>query len=301
MRAGGCAEWLFQPADQADLCHFLQELSPEIPIFVLGVGSNILIRDRGVRGVVIRLGRPFFSIDHDGCFLHLGAATLLSRSAVTAAEIGLDLTFLRTIPGTIGGGARMNAGCYGSYFKDNFKEATVISRQGEVRTISAKDMNFGYRKSAIHHDEIIINVVMQCQRNETEILTMKMDRFIEQRNLTQPVKVRTAGSTFRNPLGRSSTLNGDEPDDMKAWKLIDDAGMRGFRIGDAQISQKHSNFMINIGTATASDIETLGETVREKVFKNSGIWLEWEIERIGENPVLLDRKIINGTIEDLIH
>ncbi|WP_288942005.1 UDP-N-acetylmuramate dehydrogenase [uncultured Roseovarius sp.] len=282
LRVGGPADWLFQPADVEDLGAFLRDLPPEVPVFPMGVGSNLIVRDGGLRAVVIRMGRGFNHIEIEGDRVRAGAAALDAHVARKAAAAGLDLTFLRTIPGAIGGAVRMNAGCYGIYTADHFVKATVVTRAGEVVTLTAGDLNFRYRQTDLPEGWVIVEAVFAPPKGEAGALEARMAEQLAKRDATQPTKERTAGSTFRNPAGFSSTGRADDVHDLKAWKVIDDAGMRGARIGGAQMSEKHSNFLINTGDATAQDLETLGEEVRKRVFQNSGIELHWEIMRVGE-------------------
>ncbi|MEM8655760.1 MAG: UDP-N-acetylmuramate dehydrogenase [Pseudomonadota bacterium] len=282
LRVGGPADWFFQPADVEDLAAFLADLDPTVPIFPMGVGSNLIVRDGGLRAVVIRLGRGFNGIEVQGDTVVAGAAALDAHVARRAADAGVDLTFLRTIPGAIGGAVRMNAGCYGSYTADVFVEAQVVLRNGTVTTLTADDLNFGYRQSDLPDGAILTRVTLQGPKGAPEALQARMADQLAKRDATQPTKDRSAGSTFRNPAGFSSTGRVDDVHDLKAWKVIDDAGLRGARRGGAQMSEKHSNFMINTGDATAADLEGLGEEVRKKVYDSSGITLEWEIMRVGE-------------------
>ncbi|MCW3783038.1 UDP-N-acetylmuramate dehydrogenase [Defluviimonas salinarum] len=282
LRVGGPADWLFQPADAKDLSAFLAALDPEVPVFPMGVGSNLIVRDGGIRGVVIRLGRGFSEISVEDWLVRAGAAALDAHVARKAAEAGIDLTFLRTIPGAIGGAVRMNAGCYGSYVADHFVEATAILRDGSTTRLSAEAMGFGYRHSDLPEGAVITGAVFRGARAEPEALAAKMEEQLARRDATQPVKDRSAGSTFRNPAGFSSTGRADDVHDLKAWKLIDEAGLRGARRGGAQMSEKHPNFLINAGGATAADLEGLGEEVRKRVFQISGLTLQWEIMRIGD-------------------
>lgn len=282
LRVGGPADWLFQPADIEDLAAFLAELDPDMPVFPMGVGSNLIVRDGGLRAVVIRMGRGFNSIDIDGNRVTAGVAALDAHVARKAAAAGLDLTFLRTIPGAIGGAVRMNAGCYGAYVADVFVSAKAVTRAGEIVTLSAEDLQFQYRQTQLPEGWVLAEATFEAPSGEPGALAAHMEAQLARRDATQPTKDRTAGSTFRNPAGFSSTGRADDVHDLKAWKLIDDAGMRGARVGGAQMSEKHSNFLINTGGATAADLENLGEEVRKRVFQNSGIELEWEIRRIGE-------------------
>ncbi|MGB0687873.1 MAG: UDP-N-acetylmuramate dehydrogenase [Paracoccaceae bacterium] len=282
LRVGGAADYFFQPADEDDLCQFMRDLPSDMAVFPIGVGSNLIVRDGGLRAVVVRLGRGFNQIAIDGRHLRVGAAALDAHVARKSAEAGLDLTFLRTIPGSIGGAVRMNAGCYGSYVKDHFIEARVVTRQGERLTLRADEMGFAYRQSSLPPDWIITEALFAAETGDPAALAARMAAQLAKRDETQPTKELSAGSTFRNPAGFSSTGRADDVHDLKAWKVIEDAGLRGARLGGAQMSEKHSNFMINAGGATAADLEGLGELVRKRVFKNSGIELEWEIMRVGE-------------------
>ncbi len=281
LRAGGPADWLFQPADTADLSAFLAACPEAMPVFPMGVGSNLIIRDGGLAGVVIRLGRGFNRIAVEGGQVRAGAAALDAHVARKAAEAGIDLAFLRTIPGAIGGAVRMNAGCYGSYLADVFVSATAITREGKTITLGPTDMGFAYRSTVLPEGTIITEAVLQGPPGDPEALAAKMAEQVARRDATQPVKERSCGSTFRNPAGFSSTGRADDVHDLKAWSLIDRAGMRGARLGGAQMSEKHPNFLINDGGATATELEDLGELVRKRVFETSGISLEWEIMRIG--------------------
>ncbi|MDM7931951.1 UDP-N-acetylmuramate dehydrogenase [Tabrizicola sp.] len=282
LRVGGPADWLFLPADEADLAAFLAALDPAVAVFPMGVGSNLIVRDGGLRAVVIRLGRGFNAITIEGDRVTAGAAALDAHVARKAAEAGLDLTFLRTIPGSIGGAVRMNAGCYGSYVSDVLEEVCIVTRAGEVLALPASALSLGYRQSALPEGAVIISATFRAGPGDPAALEAKMADQIAKRDASQPTRDRSAGSTFRNPLGRSSTGAADDTHELKAWKVIDDAGMRGARLGGAQMSPMHSNFLINADGATAADLENLGEDVRKKVFQSSGITLEWEIMRVGE-------------------
>ncbi len=284
LRVGGPADWLFQPADEDDLAAFLAAMDPAIPVFPIGVGSNLIVRDGGIRAVVIRLGRGFNEISVDGDRVTAGAAALDAHVARKAAEAGLDLTFLRTIPGSTGGAVRMNAGCYGSYVADVLEEVRVITRQGRVETLPASALNLRYRQSDLPEGAVVVSATFRAKPGDPAGLEARMLDQIAKRDASQPTKERSAGSTFRNPAGFSSTGQADDSHELKAWKVIDEAGMRGARVGGAQMSVMHSNFMINAGGATAKDLEALGEEVRKKVYQSSGITLEWEIMRVGEYP-----------------
>lgn len=269
-RAGGPAEILFRPADTQDLATFLYARPADLPVTVIGVGSNLLIRDGGIPGVVIRLRGSFGKIAAEGTRVRAGAMALDAAVARAAAEAGIaGLEFLRGIPGTIGGALRMNAGCYGREIKEVFVEAKAVDGKGNVLTLSAEDMGFVYRKSGAPDDVIFVEAVLQGEAGNPEAVRARMNALVEQRESTQPVKAKTGGSTFKNPPGR------------KAWQLIDAAGCRGLRRGAAQVSDKHCNFLINTGEATAAEIEGLGEEVRARVKEKFGIELEWEIKRVG--------------------
>ena len=282
LRAGGPCDALFQPADLDDLSAFLAALPGDVPAFPLGVGSNLIVRDGGLRAVVVKLGRGFNDITIDGTRVTCGTAVLDAIVARKAADQGVDLTFLRTIPGSIGGAARMNAGCYGTYTADVFVSAQGVKRSGEVVTLTKDDMGFAYRQTDLPPDLILTEVTLEGPAGDPDTLKERMKTQLAKRDETQPTKELTAGSTFRNPAGFSSTGRADDTHELKAWKVIDDAGMRGATRGAAQMSEKHSNFLINRGGATAADLEGLGEEVRKKVYENSGIELEWEIMRVGE-------------------
>ncbi len=282
LRVGGPADWLFQPADPADLVEFLAALDPAIPVFAMGVGSNLIVRDGGIRGVVIRLGRGFNAISVEGDRVIAGAAALDAHVARRAADAGLDLTFLRTIPGSIGGAVRMNAGCYGSYVADHLVEVRAVTRQGRPITLTREQLNFGYRHSDLPEGCVITEAVFHAQRGEPDALHDKMIQQLARRDETQPTRDRSAGSTFRNPAGFSSTGRADDSHDLKAWALIDRAGLRGHSWGGAQMSDKHPNFLVNTGGATAAELEALGELVRRRVLEDSGHDLQWEVIRVGE-------------------
>ncbi|HUB85786.1 MAG TPA: UDP-N-acetylmuramate dehydrogenase [Rhizomicrobium sp.] len=269
-RAGGNAEVLFRPADADDLATFLAAKNLDTRVSVIGVGSNLLVRDGGIPGVVIRLPGAFGKIAIEGNRIRAGAAALDAAVARAAADAGIGgLEFLRGVPGTIGGALRMNAGCYGREIKDIFVEATAITGKGEKITLKAADMGFVYRKSAVPDDYIFVEAVFEGEAGDPVQVKARMDALVEQRENTQPVKSKTGGSTFKNPPGH------------KAWELIDQSGCRGLMRGAAQVSEKHCNFLINTGDATAADIEGLGEDVRARVKAKFGVELEWEIKRVG--------------------
>ena len=267
---GGPAEVLFKPADSDDLAAFLKAKPKGVPITVIGVGSNLLVRDGGVPGVVIRLGREFATIEVNNADVLCGAGALdgnVARAAQKAGVTGLE--FLSGVPGTIGGALRMNAGAYGAEMKNIVVGATALDGSGGRHELSAKDLGFSYRKSEVPADWIFIAAHLLGHAGQAADIQARMDAIKAAREDTQPLRTKTGGSTFKNPEGH------------KAWQLIDEAGCRGFRIGGAQVSEKHCNFLINTGDATAADLEALGEEVRRRVKKMSGIELQWEIRRIG--------------------
>jgi UDP-N-acetylmuramate dehydrogenase len=282
LRVGGPADALVQPADPQDLSAFLAALNPAVPVFPMGVGSNLIVRDGGVRGVVVRLGRGFNGIAVEGSRVRAGAAALDAHVARKAAEAGRDLTFLRTIPGTIGGAVRMNAGCYDAYVADVLVEVTAVLRNGTMVTIPMADLHLAYRSSHVPEGAIITEAVFETLEGDPAQLAERMEEQLRKRDATQPTNDRTAGSTFRNPAGISSTGRADDTHELKAWKLIDDAGMRGARRGGAVMNPMHANFLTNAGGATAADLESLGEDVRKAVYDHAGVRLEWEIMRVGE-------------------
>ncbi len=283
LRVGGPAEALFTPADRDDLAGFLAELDPAVAVTPLGVCSNLIVRDGGLTGVAIRLGRAFGAVEPlPGNRIRAGAAALDAYVARQAAQAGIaGLEFLRTIPGAIGGAVKMNAGCYGSYIADVLVDATVIDRQGRSHTLDPAELAFAYRSSAVPDDAVVVEAVLQGRPGEPAAIAARMDELVAKRAATQPVKERSCGSTFRNPAGYSSTGAADDTHELKAWKLIDAAGCRGLRLGGAQMSEMHPNFLINAGNATARDLEALGEQVRARVRVQSGHDLSWEIRRIG--------------------
>jgi len=282
LRVGGPAEYFFQPSDLKDLMNFLSNMPDNISIFPIGVGSNLLVRDGGIKGVVIRLGKGFNSVEVSNGLVVAGAAALDSFVARRAADNGYDLTFLRTIPGSIGGALKMNAGCYGRYISDYFVSAKAVNRSGEFVTLEKTDVLFSYRNTDLSSDLVVVSVTFAPPSGEVEALYEKMRMQKEKRDSEQPTKEITAGSTFRNPCGFSSSGHTNEDHEFKAWKVIEDAGLRGFQMGAAKMHEKHPNFLTNTGGATASELEEFGELVRKRVFKNSGIDLKWEIIRVGD-------------------
>ncbi len=270
-RVGGPAQVLFMPEDETDLSGFLSRLPPDIPVTVIGLGSNLIVRDGGVPGVVIRLGRGFSDIKvEDGAHVRAGTAVpdvKVARAAQDAAIAGL--AFLRGIPGAVGGALRMNGGAYGGETKDVLLAARGVDRGGRIRAFTNGEMHYAYRHCGVSDEVIFTEALFRGTPGDPAVIAAEMDKITESRESTQPIKSRTGGSTFKNPPGR------------KAWQLIDAAGCRGLTVGGAQVSEMHCNFLINRGDATAADIETLGETVRARVREASGVELEWEIKRIG--------------------
>ncbi len=268
---GGPAEVMFRPVDPEDLASMLRRLPKDVPVQVFGVGSNLLVRDGGLRGVTLRLGRGFAGIAVEGPRLRVGAAVLDSNVAQTAAAAGVGgLEFLSGVPGTIGGALKMNAGAYGGDMAGIVIEATALDREGRTHKVGLRDLGFSYRHSSVPKDWIFVEALLQGAAGDPVSIAKKLKQIKADREATQPIRVKTGGSTFKNPPGD------------KAWRLIDAAGCRGLILGGAQVSEKHCNFLINLGDATAADIEALGELVRARVLENSGVTLEWEIARVGE-------------------
>jgi UDP-N-acetylmuramate dehydrogenase len=269
-RVGGPAQVLFVPEDEADLAYALGQLPRDLPVTVVGLGSNLIVRDGGVPGVVIRLGRGFSDIAVEGTRLRVGAAVPDVRVARAAQEAGVaGLAFMRGIPGAVGGALRMNGGAYGRETKDVLIEARGVDRGGAIHTFTNAAMGLSYRHCGVADNVVFTQALFQGEPGDPQKIAAEMEAITEAREATQPVKSRTGGSTFKNPPG------------AKAWQLIDAAGCRGLRHGDAQVSELHCNFLINLGNASAADIESLGETVRARVKNTSGVDLEWEIKRIG--------------------
>jgi UDP-N-acetylmuramate dehydrogenase len=270
-KSGGTAEWLFEPADEEDLVQFLQELDPEVPLMALGLGSNLIVRDGGVRGVVVRLGKPFAKIEQlDETTIRCGGGASGILVSSTARDHGIaGLEFLRGIPGTVGGFVRMNGGAYGREVKDVLVSARLALRSGEVVEWPLERLGYTYRHSELPEGAVVIEATFQGTPGDPEAIGAEMDAIARAREESQPLRSRTGGSTFKNPPGH------------KAWALVDAAGCRGLTIGDAQVSEKHCNFLLNLGSATSADIEGLGEEVRRRVAAKTSINLEWEIQRVG--------------------
>ena len=269
-RVGGTAQVLYKPADISDLAFFLKHKSSDVPLTVLGVGSNVLIRDQGIPGVVLRFSRNFANIAVNGTTVDVGAGFLDRSLCMTMCAEGISgFEFMAGIPGTIGGALRMNAGCYESETKDILIHALALDPKGQLHTLSKKDLGFSYRTCALPKDWIFVGARFQGYKQDPKKIAERIEMLLAEREQTQPIRERTGGSTFANPSGHS------------AWQLIDDAGCRGLKINGAMMSEKHCNFMINTGQSTAHDLETLGQTVHARVLQKSGIDLQWEIQRLG--------------------
>jgi UDP-N-acetylmuramate dehydrogenase len=270
-KAGGAAEWLFEPKDVDDLSGFLAALDPSVPVMGLGLGSNLIVRDGGVPGVVIRLGKAFARVEQvDAITLRCGGGAsgiLVSSSARDAGIAGVE--FLRSIPGTVGGFVRMNGGAYGREVKDILVDCDVVLRSGERQTLTVAELGYTYRHSALPAGAIVVSATFRGTEGAPAAIQAEMDRIAAEREASQPLRSKTGGSTFKNPPGH------------KAWQLVDAAGCRGLRIGDAQVSEKHTNFLLNLGAASSAEIEELGEEVRRRVLAQSAVELEWEIQRVG--------------------
>ncbi len=270
-KTGGRAQWLFEPKDADDLADFLRALDPSVPVMALGLGSNLIVRDGGVPGVVVRLGKPLAKVEAlDAVSLRCGGGAsgiLVSSTARDAGIAGLE--FLRSIPGTVGGFVRMNGGAYGRETCDILIECEVVLRSGERRTLAVADLGYSYRHSTLPEGAVVVGATFRGVPGEPAAIQAEMDRIAAAREESQPLRSKTGGSTFKNPDGH------------KAWRLVDDAGCRGLRLGGAQVSEKHTNFLLNTGDATSADIEALGEEVRKRVRDRSGVELEWEIQRVG--------------------
>ncbi len=270
-KSGGPADWLFEPKDADDLSGFLRDLDPSIPVMALGLGSNLIVRDGGFPGVVVRLGKAFAKVEAiDATTLRCGGGAsgiLVSSTARDARVAGLE--FLRSIPGTVGGFVRMNGGAYGSEVKDILVEADIVLRSGERRTLALAELGYSYRHSELPEGAVVIGATFRGRPGDSAAIQAEMNRISASREASQPLRSKTGGSTFKNPDGH------------KAWQLVDDAGCRGLTVGGAQVSEKHTNFLINTGDATSADIEALGEEVRRRVKTRSGVELQWEIQRVG--------------------
>ncbi len=271
-KSGGAAEWLFEPKDLADLQGFLRELDPTVPVMALGLGSNMIVRDGGVPGVVVRLGKAFAKVEQTADLtLNCGGGASGILVSSTARDKGIaGLEFLRSIPGTVGGFVRMNGGAYGGEVKDILVDCDVVLRDGSLVTLPVADLHYTYRHSELPEGAIVVAARFRGRPGEPDAIQAEMDRISASREASQPLRSKTGGSTFKNPAGH------------KAWQLVDEAGCRGLQLGGAQVSEKHTNFLLNLGEATSADIEALGEEVRKRVKAKSGITLEWEIQRVGK-------------------
>lgn len=270
-KSGGRADWLFEPKDVDDLVDFLRELDPALPVMGLGLGSNLIVRDGGVRGVVVRLGKSLGAIEAlDDTRLRCGGGASGIAVSSAARDAGIaGLEFLRGIPGTVGGFVRMNGGAYGREVANVLVEAEIVERSGERRDMSCDELGYSYRHSELPSQAIVVEATLRGEPGDKATIQAEMDRIAEAREATQPLRTKTGGSTFKNPEGD------------KAWRLVDEAGCRGLTIGGAQVSEKHCNFLINTGDASSADIEFLGEEVRRRVKEKAGVDLQWEIQRIG--------------------
>jgi UDP-N-acetylmuramate dehydrogenase len=269
-RTGGPAEWLYTAEDEADLAYFLKNLPQDVPVYPIGLGSNLIVRDGGIEGVVVRLGKNFMDVTVDGLRVTAGASCPDIKVAITAAKADIaGLAFFRGVPGAIGGALRMNAGAYGGETKDVLVEARGVNRKGELVRFTNAEMGYSYRHCSVPDDVIFTYGTFEGHKGDRAEIVAEMDKITSSRSATQPVNAKTGGSTFKNPEGG------------KSWQLIDAAGCRGLKVGDAQVSELHCNFLLNLGNATAADIETLGEEVRARVKAHSGVDLHWEIKRVG--------------------
>ena len=271
-KSGGAAEWLFEPKDLADLQAFLRGLDPAVPVMALGLGSNLIVRDGGVPGVVVRLGKAFAKVSKSADLtLDCGAGASGILVSSTARDNGIaGLEFLRSIPGTVGGFVRMNGGAYGGEVKDILVDCDVVLRDGSLRTLAVSDLHYTYRHSELPEGAIVVAARFKGRAGDPVAIQAEMDRISEAREASQPLRSKTGGSTFKNPQGH------------KAWQLVDEAGCRGLTLGGAQVSEKHTNFLLNTGNATSAEIEALGEEVRRRVRDKSGVELQWEIQRVGK-------------------
>lgn len=271
-KSGGNAQWLFEPADRDDLCAFLAGLDPQVPVMALGLGSNLIVRDGGVPGVVVRLGKAFATVaTRDDLTLDCGAGASGILVSSTARDKGIaGLEFLRSIPGTVGGFVRMNGGAYGGEVKDILVDCDVVLRDGRLVTLPVAELGYTYRHSELPDGAIVVGARFRGRPGKSDDIQAEMDRISAAREASQPLRSKTGGSTFKNPDGH------------KAWQLVDEAGCRGLVRGGAQVSEKHTNFLLNLGDASSADIEALGEEVRRRVKEKSGVTLEWEIQRVGK-------------------
>ena len=294
LRVGGEAEIFFQPIDVNDLSKFLSLLPKSVNITPIGVCSNVLVRDGGIPGVSIKLGRGFSDIKINDNYVTVGGAVLDSRIAEVSADMGVNLSFLRTIPGTIGGAVKMNAGCYGTCLRDVFESCEIVTRAGDRQKLTIKDLNFSYRGSSLNDDSIITQVTLRGEKEDPSVIKRLMRENQEKRSTSQPIKTKTGGSTFKNP----NTVHKKSRVLMSAWELIDQVNLRGKKWGGAQVSKLHSNFLINLGSATAEDFECLGELIQERVYSETGVQLEWEIKKVGIRKECARTKSIMDSINE---
>ena len=284
LKVGGPVDILFRPRNLDHLARFLSSVPIEVQVMPIGACSNLLVRDGGLPGVAIKLGRNFSEIEEKDDEVKLGAGNFSSKVAVNLSEKGYDLSFLRTIPGTIGGAIAMNAGCYGNYIGDYVRSIEGVDKAGNFIRIRREKIQFQYRTSNLPKNFIVTSAIVRPERIQKTIIEKKMTEMLSKREVTQPIKEATCGSTFKNPDGKSSLML-EGITELKAWRLIDETGLRGKKIGRAMVSTKHPNFLINLGGATAHDIEALGEYVRESVYQKYGVMLDWEVIRVGRNKL----------------
>lgn len=284
LKVGGPVDILFRPKNLDDLSRFLSHVPADLQVMPIGACSNLLVRDGGLPGVAIKLGRNFSEIEVKDNEVRLGAGNLSSKVAVSLSEKGYDLSFLRTIPGTIGGAIAMNAGCYGNYIGDYVQSVEGVNKSGKFIRMDRENLQFKYRSSRLPKNFIVTSAIVRPIRTKIGTIEGKMIEMLSKREETQPIKKATCGSTFKNPDGKSSLML-EEQIELKAWRLIDKAGLRGKKIGRAMVSNKHPNFLINLGGATAQEIETLGESVRETVYQQYKVKLDWEVIRVGRDKL----------------
>ena len=284
LKVGGPVDILFRPKNLDDLSSFLSHVPVDLQVMPIGACSNLLVRDGGLPGVAIKLGRNFSEIEVKNDEVKLGAGNLSSRVAINLSQKGYDLSFLRTIPGTIGGAIAMNAGCYGNYIGDYVQSIEGVSKSGKFIRLNQENLQFKYRSSRLPKNFIVTSVILRPIRTKTGTIEEKMIEMLSKREETQPIKKATCGSTFKNPDGKSSLML-EEEIELKAWRLIDKAGLRGKKIGRAMVSNKHPNFLINLGGATAHEIETLGESIRKSVYQQYKVKLDWEVIRVGRDKL----------------
>ena len=280
LKVGGPVDILFRPKNLDDLSRFLSLIPVDVNVMPIGACSNLLVRDGGLPGVAIKLGGSFSEIEIKNNEVKLGAGNFSSKVAVNLSELGYDLSFLRTIPGTIGGAIAMNAGCYGNYIGDYVRSIEGVNKSGKIIRLSEENLQFKYRCSSLPNDFIVTSAILKPKIEEKGVIEAKMKEMLSKREETQPIKKATCGSTFKNPDGKSSLMLEDSID-FKAWSLIDRAGLRGKKMGKAMVSKKHPNFLINLGGATSEEIESLGEYVRKSVYEKFKVSLDWEVIRVG--------------------